>query len=247
MNGVTHVIALSGGKDSTALALRMAEVQPDLNPVYLCTPTGRELPEMDAHWARLEEMLSAPILRVTSGETFEEMAERNKALPSWRMRFCTRELKIEPTLKWLREHAPAVMYVGLRADEPLREGIYGAEADIRFPLREWGWGVGDVLAYLRERGVRLPGRTDCDCCPYQRLNEWKALWRRYPERYAHAEALEEKFGATFRSPGRDSHPAALKDLRREFEAEGPELPLIWEGGERACDGYEPANCRVCSL
>ena len=50
---MTHVVALSGGKDSTALALRLAEVEPR-EYVYLCTPTGRELPEMEAHWTRLE-------------------------------------------------------------------------------------------------------------------------------------------------------------------------------------------------
>lgn len=242
---MTHVIGVSGGKDSSALALRLTEVEPR-DYIYLCTPTGRELLEMEAHWKRLEGLLGKPLLRVTRGETFEQMAERHSALPSWRMRFCTLELKIEPTLAYLREHSPAVLYVGLRADEPLREGIYGTDAEVRFPLREWGWGIGDVWAYLRERGVRIPGRTDCDCCFYQRLNEWRALWRNHPDRYADCERLEARFGATFRSPGRDTHPAALSELRREFEAEGPELPL-WDESEQACDGYEVGSCRVCSL
>ena len=38
-----HVVGLSGGKDSTALALRLAETSPQ-DYVYLCTPTGDELP-----------------------------------------------------------------------------------------------------------------------------------------------------------------------------------------------------------
>ena len=63
---MTHVVALSGGKDSTAMALRLAEVEPR-EYVYICTPTGRELPEMEAHWSRLETLLGAPLLRVTNG------------------------------------------------------------------------------------------------------------------------------------------------------------------------------------
>ena len=44
-----HVVALSGGKDSTALALRLAEIEPR-EYIYVCTPTGNEPPEMFAHW-----------------------------------------------------------------------------------------------------------------------------------------------------------------------------------------------------
>lgn len=36
-----HVVALSGGKDSTALALRLAETEPR-DYTYVCTPTGDE-------------------------------------------------------------------------------------------------------------------------------------------------------------------------------------------------------------
>jgi len=48
-----HVIALSGGKDSTALALALHEREPrDYD--YVITPTGNELPAMKVHWAKLE-------------------------------------------------------------------------------------------------------------------------------------------------------------------------------------------------
>ena len=52
MSTVQHIVALSGGKDSTALALRLAELEPR-EYVYVCTPTGDELPEMFAHWRKL--------------------------------------------------------------------------------------------------------------------------------------------------------------------------------------------------
>lgn len=52
-----HVVALSGGKDSTAMALRLRELNPDVDYVYVCTPTGNELPEMWEHWRKLGQLL----------------------------------------------------------------------------------------------------------------------------------------------------------------------------------------------
>lgn len=241
MSDLTHVVGLSGGKDSTCMALRLMEVEPR-DYVFICTPTGKELPEMDAHWARLETLLGQPLLRIASPETFEEMCERHRALPSWRMRFCTRDLKLKPTIAFLAGCDPAINYVGLRADEPADErgGIYGDQVQSDYPLRRWGWGITDVIGYLRERGISVPRRTDCDRCPYQRLGEWESLFWEHPERYADAEAQEARTGHTFRSPGRDSKPAALAELRMHFTQ-----PPLLTNDDVACADYAP--CRVCRL
>lgn len=81
-----HVVALSGGKDSTAMALRLAEVEPR-DYTYVCTPTGDELPEMWAHWRRLSEMLGKPLVPVIGG-TLKGIIQEEGCLPNFRMRFC---------------------------------------------------------------------------------------------------------------------------------------------------------------
>lgn len=237
---MTHVVALSGGKDSTALALRLAEIG-EHDYTYFCTPTGDELPEMQEHWRTLETLLGKTLVRLTNG-TLATCIARNKTLPNFRMRFCTRELKIQPAIWYLHDNAPATLYVGLRADEEERKGLFDPDITTRFPLREWGWGLPEVKEYLRQRGVRIPSRTDCARCPYQRLGEWRELLRRYPAIYADAEAQEAEYGATFRSPGRDSKPAALKDLRILWESQ-PGLPFEPEEDE----GFGEVVCRVCRL
>lgn len=176
---------------------------------------------------------------MTNG-TLNGLIEQYQALPNWRQRWCTRVLKIEPCLAFLAQHQPATLYVGLRADEPEREGIYGDAATYRYPLREWEWGVEDVWAYLNERGVCIPRRTDCARCYDQRLVEWKKLYELYPDIYAEAEAQELAIGATFRSPGRDTWPAPLRELRVEF-VNGRKVR-----GETQYDAEKEA-CRVCSL
>lgn len=232
----TYVVGISGGKDSVALALRLAEVEPR-DYTYLITPTGDELPDMLAHWERLEKLLGKPFVRVQAKLDLNGLIHNFNALPNFRSRWCTRMLKIEPTIAWVRRHNPVIMHVGLRADEKTREGIYDETVRCRFPLREWGWGINEVQGYLRERGICIPRRTDCARCYHQRLGEWRDLWRDYPTIYAHAECQEEKLGHTFRSPGRDTWPSSLRLLRQEFEA----------GRKIRGDGKAGTVCRVCSL
>lgn len=234
---MTHVVGLSGGKDSTAMALRLAEVEPR-DYVYICTPTGRELPEMEAHWAILEGLLGKPLIRITNGgKTLTDFVQIYKALPNWRQRWCTRQLKIEPTIAWMMQNQPATMYVGLRADEETREGIYDDRIVSDFPLRRWGWGLKEVWSYLAERGIEIPKRTDCDCCYGQRLGEWKALWRDHPDRYEASAVEERDTGFTYRSPGRDTWPASLDDLGKEFAS----------GRKVRGENNAPQPCRVCRI
>jgi 3'-phosphoadenosine 5'-phosphosulfate sulfotransferase (PAPS reductase)/FAD synthetase len=231
-----HVVGLSGGKDSTALALRLAEIEPR-DYEYICNETGNELPAMQDHWKKLEDLLGKPIIRVRHTKDLEGAIRQMKMLPSVFARWCTRVLKIQPTIAYM-EQLPegSVLYVGLRADEEARRGLYGEDITIQFPMREWGWKEADVWAYLDTRGVRIPPRTDCAWCPYQRLGEWRDLYHNHPDLWAQGAALEKQMGATFRSPGRDTWPADMEALGREF-ARGRPLRAF----------KRDQTCRVCSL
>ena len=214
-----HVVALSGGKDSTALAVRLKELHPERGFEFVYTPTGDELPPMEAHWKILHGLLGkVTALTVMS---LEELIYEQKMIPNYRARFCTRVLKIEPFLRYMSELPEgSVMYVGLRADEEDRVGaLLPKESKYRIetPMREWGWGIQQVKEYLACKGIVIPQRTDCGACFFQRIPEWHALLQEYPERYARYEKIEEDIGFTFRSPHRDTWPASLKEMRLEFE------------------------------
>ena len=247
-NGVLHVVALSGGHDSSAMSLLLQKREP--RPyTYVCTPTGDELPEMFAHWRHLGEMLGSRIVPIMS-MTLRQCIESEGMLPNFRARFCTRKIKILPFIAWLQEQlheGPVVAYVGLRADEPARVGgVYGQIEGIeqRFPLREWGMGEDEVQATLRQFNVKCPDRTDCARCYHQRLGEWWELWRDHADIFEDAVADEQRIGHTFRSPGRDSWPVALADLKARFDAgDKPTISLNRMARERMAAG----GCRVCSM
>lgn len=233
-----HVVGLSGGKDSTCLALWLAENEPR-DYEYICNETGNELPEMQEHWRKLGQLLGKAIKPVRYHTDLLGAIEEVKMLPNFRARWCTRVLKIEPTIDYFESLPPgSVLYVGLRADEPeeVRRGLYGEDIAVRFPLREQSMRECDVWEFLAARGVTIPARTDCALCPYQRLDEWHSLWRNHPDKYWEGAAIELAHGHTFRSPQRDTWPASLLELALEF---GRGRPL--RKTKRA------ETCRVCSL
>ena len=224
------------------MALRLAEVEPR-EYEFICTPTGNEPAAMFAHWRKLGVLLGKAVTPLMS-ESLGMLIERQHALPNWRQRWCTRILKIEPFIKYTQANAPCTTYIGLRADEDDREGTEydNPTTDIvqRFPLREWGWGITEVLDYLKFRDVTIPERTDCEVCFFQTLWEWYALWRDNPEGYSQGEEWERLVGHTFRSPQRDTQPTALKDLRAKFESG-------YVPKERRRDSMKAMQCRACTL
>lgn len=244
-----QIVALSGGKDSTALALLMAEQNEDFELFF--TPTFDELPECIDHIALIKEMTGRPLVIRRADMNLDELILHQNALPNNRQRWCTRILKIEPCKAYLLENPGSTLLVGAKADEEEREGMWGSFATYRYPLREKGWGIDEVNAYNRSRGVIVPDRTDCSKCYDQRLSEWWKLWKHHPDRYAHAEQLESETGHTFRSETRDTWPASLREMRLRFEAgdiptKGKyginPLPLFGEYEELGKN-----RCRVCSL
>lgn len=247
-----HIVALSGGKDSTAMALLLNDIEPR-DYEYVITPTGNELPEMFAHWRMLSQKLGKPLKPVAfGGKSLQGLIRDLEMLPNHRARWCTRKLKLEPYYNWLATQTPCISYVGLRADEESRPGMIFPDAGgvtMDFPLRRWGFNLKDVQEILDAYQVTIPERTDCAACFWQKIGEWYLLWRDNLDAYLEAEALElfvtEKRGQvyTFRSAQRDSWPASLCDLRIEFEGgRVPEKSLKMMDARR-----NVGSCRVCTL
>ena len=193
-----HVCGISGGKDSSALAVYMREKVPDME--YFFCDTGAELPETYAYLAKLEAALGKPIARLNSSRGFDHYFEVFRgALPSPQMRWCTTLLKIKPLEEWIGDEE-VVSYVAIRADESNRKGYVSTKPNIRtmFPFIDDGIDRAGVIRILEDSGLSLPDyyrwrtRSGCYFCFFQRKSEWVGLADNHPDLFEKAVAIEQK-------------------------------------------------------
>ncbi|MCI4064011.1 MULTISPECIES: phosphoadenosine phosphosulfate reductase family protein [Micromonosporaceae] len=266
-----HVLGISGGKDSSALAIYMRTKVPQME--YFFCDTGAELPETYDYLNRLEAALGKQIVRLNATRDFDHWLQVYQGtLPSASMRWCTKNLKIKPLEEWLGD-SPAISYVAIRADEN-RLGYVSTKPNIKavFPFREDGIDRDGVNRILEESGIGLPAyyewrtRSGCYFCFFQRKHEWVGLADRHPELFERAVEYEDKvnYQATAMR-GRQytwSQGESLRDLleRRDAIEERhaaalaraaakprPNLPLIEVLTDALDEENDEAGCAVCHL
>lgn len=195
---VRHIVSLSGGKDSTALAIYLRDRIPDLE--YVFCDTGEELPETYEYLDKLEVVLAKKIERLNPDRHFKHYLEIYRGvLPDVRTRWCTRKLKIEPFEKFVGDDL-IYNYIGIRADEINRKGYISTKPNIipKYPFVEDGITKQDVLRILEETGIGLPkyyewrSRSGCYFCFFQQRIEWVGLSKRHPEKFRQAMEMEKE-------------------------------------------------------
>ena len=224
---VRNVCGISGGKDSSAMAIYLKDRVPDME--YFFCDTGAELPETYEYLDKLEVALGRPIARLNSKKGFDHWFEIYRGtLPSPQMRWCTKKMKLEPIEDWLGDDE-AVSYVAIRADETGRKGYVSTKPNIKavFPFVEDGIDHAGVLQILENAGLGLPEyyewrtRSGCYFCFYQRKSEWVGLAERHPDLFEKAVAIESKMRI-------DANQAENSNFD-EFAMKG--RLYTWSGGE----------------
>lgn len=204
-NQYRHVLGISGGKDSAALAIYIKEQHPDVHEKveYFFTDTGAELDEVYEFLAKIEAYLGKEIIRLSSGKPFEHWLKvHNEYLPSPQQRWCTRMMKIKPFEEFVGDDF-VITYVGIRADEN-REGYISQKPTIKavFPFVEDGL-VRDDIFQMLEDTVGIPeyykwrSRSGCYFCFFQQQKEWLGLKRNHPELFEKAKEFENKIRTKF--------------------------------------------------
>lgn len=233
-----HVLGLSGGKDSAALAVYMRLNYPELEIEYFFTDTGKELPEVYDFLGRLEGFLGKPILRLNPDRDFDFWLRINgNFLPSPQTRWCTRKLKLDPFKQWIKPWLAAkekvFSYVAIRADEDHRDGMIAQDENliVKLPFRENGIDKPGVIEILEGSGLGLPkyygwrSRSGCTFCFFQQKIEWVGLKKNHPEEFEAAKSYEKtalESGTPFTWSQRESladleQPERMAQIEADFE------------------------------
>jgi len=189
-----RIVSFSGGKDSTAMLLRMIELNYPID-VVLFADTTLEFPEMYDWIDKIESLINIKITRVTAKHSWDDWfygkwskgknTDKIRGFPfvtrpCWWQRDC----KYVPMSKICKGN---ITYIGIAKDEEDRsKRIVYSKGVYKFPLIEWGWSEQDCVKYLKKRGLNHPladyfKRTGCWLCPKQPRESLKFLYLHYPK------------------------------------------------------------------
>ncbi|MBU2569720.1 MAG: phosphoadenosine phosphosulfate reductase family protein [Gammaproteobacteria bacterium] len=256
-----HLLGLSGGKDSAALAIYMRDKVPEME--YYFTDTGAELPETLEFVDLMEDYLGKEIVRLNGGRQFDYYLKlHNNFLPSAQQRWCTINLKLKPFEDFVGDDE-VISYVGIRADEPQREGYISSKPNIKavFPFKEDGLVKSDIIKLLEDSGLGLPkyyewrSRSGCHFCFYQRKIEWIGLYENHPGLFEDAkkyEKYDEKTGKRYtwsQGESLDELLARKEEIKQKFANDNKKMsrPKGLIDSVLDDDDEDDDGCLICML
>lgn len=216
------VISLGAGVQSSTMALmaKHGEITP-MPDAAIFADTQAE-PKAVYEWLDyLEKQLPFPVYRVTAGNLTAEIGRKRvkgrfRVLPipafvkvggkiaGMINRSCTRDFKIDPIRKKLRElcglyrkrspkHVVAKQWIGISSDEyhrmkPSREPWI----ENIWPLIDLRMSRNDCLEWMKKRDYPRPPKSSCVYCPYHGRDQWAALT---PDEMAEAVKVDETLRA----------------------------------------------------
>lgn len=261
---VRHILGISGGKDSAALAVYLHDKIPEME--YFFCDTHKELPETYEFLERLKARLGIQLKYLEADRGFDYWLEMlGGYLPNPKARWCTKNLKIIPMEQFIGDDE-AISYVGIRADEH-RDGYISRRPNIKpvFPFKEDGLVKSDIIQILEDSGIGMPSyyswrsRSGCYFCFFQRKYEWLMLSEKHPDYFAKAIEYEEnhKDGRTFTWNDDESLRDLVKrkdDIIRRHEEymereklNAPEKPLTEVLAEVLDSEDVEEPCFICQL
>jgi len=239
---VRHILGLSGGKDSTALALYLKDKVSDIE--YFFCDTHKELPETYVYLRKLEILLGKKIVFLEDKRGFDHWLDvYGGFLPSAQARWCTKQLKILPLEKYVGE------------DDAIKPV---------FPFMKDGLVKRDILKIIADSGIGMPeyyswrSRSGCYFCFFQRKVEWVMLSEIHPDLFEKAVRYEQEH-----SDGRkyfwnleeslleliDSKDQIIADHQKLIKMKKKALPNrpLSEVFDSALDDETEDFCFVCNL
>lgn len=218
------VLSFSGGKDSTAALLWVAENFRHL-PVYpVWADTGWEHPGLEEWNRRIVRQIGYDLVIVRNRMTFHDMVRRYGGFPHPSCRECTNRLKKEPIRKYIRSlpHTNIIIVYGLRAEESQSRSVmesFRINPNLTtrtrtvydlLPIHHWL--EQQVKDYVLAHGLPLHpiysylSRLSCRLCIFARRPEIDRIEYHDPKAIDIIESLEDEIGRTMKPGGGIRNP-----------------------------------------
>jgi 3'-phosphoadenosine 5'-phosphosulfate sulfotransferase (PAPS reductase)/FAD synthetase len=219
-----NIVSFSGGKDSTAMLLRMVELNMPIDKVVFADTT-LEFPEMYDYIKKIKSLIPYKIIIVKAVHSWDDWfygcwskGKNTGVIRGFpyvtRMCWWQRDSKDVPLAKICKGN---INYIGIAKDEEKRcdREVY-KKGIFKFPLVEWGWTENDCIQYLKKRGLLNPlykkfKRLGCWLCPKQSMSSLKSLYLYYPALWEKLKKYEKD------SPQGFKPDVKLKDLEIKWK------------------------------
>jgi len=242
-----NIVSFSGGKDSSAMLLRLLELGSTVDKIVFAD-SGYEFPEVYEYLARMEKHIDRKIEFIYSKQSFDHW--RKGKITRGKLKgkirgfpmvvnpcYWSRESKVQPLERALKEADE--VYIGIAYDEKHRCSI--RDNNLRYPLVEWKWTEQDCVDYLNEKGMLNPiyvnfKRTGCWLCPKQNKGSLYVLWKQYPDLWSRLKELEkENFEDTGRYIFKNQQMSVLEE---EFKNGPPKTAFTGYKCSEGCEGVK---------
>ena len=199
-----HIVCFSGGKDSTAMLLKMLEMNMQVDEIIFVKikatqEIDAEFPEMHKYIEKVNQYIKKNydknITILEQEKSFEDyfyqVKEKGKnkdkiygfpyVLGAW----CNDRLKLKVFRDYLKKQEEnCCFYLGIAADE--KDRIKRQKENIKMPLVDWGMTEKDCLEYLKEKKLENPlyqkfDRLGCWFCVKQSLDSLRIVRKNYPQ------------------------------------------------------------------
>jgi hypothetical protein len=209
-----RVLSFGAGVQSTALLVLSNQEKIERADVAIFADTQDEPKYVYEHIEWAKKWSKIPIEVVTKGKLsgqFGTVATRFAPVPAFSSngtgllrRQCTREYKIEPIQRKIRElsgykkgqripKGTVEMMIGISIDEERRcKPNMERWITNRWPLIELRMNRRDCVKLLDDMGLPVPFKSSCVYCPYHRDTYWRWLKEKCPADYEQACVVDEK-------------------------------------------------------